>query len=130
MSKLPGQDELKETSVLSKSAVERSVICGFSKSWIGSCKTHVFKQGDKCNEHLGIKCTSCGEQATKECSETGQFVCGAPLCDNCEHTISENGTNGGVGFNAQLPPDGMKSHCKKIDQRYLPWYMRDEEKSI
>ena len=130
MNELSEQNERKETSMLSKSAVERSVICGFSRAWIGPCKTHINKEGNKCHEHSEIKCSSCGEQATRECYETGQFVCGAPLCDDCEHTRTENGTNVGIGFDAQLPTEGMKSHCKKTEQRYLPWYQRDEAKSI
>lgn len=104
---------------------ERLVICGFDKAWIGKCKTLVHKEGGKCEEHKYIKCCSCGAQATRKCDETGQFVCGAQLCDDCDHTIFEDGTNGGIGFNAQPPPDGIKVHCKKTEQKFKPWYARD-----
>jgi hypothetical protein len=50
------------------------------------------------------------------------------LCDNCEHTIYEDGTNGGIGFNAQRPPEGMKTHCEKKHQIYAPWYMREDNR--
>lgn len=97
-------------------------ICGFSKAWIGKCNN---KKG-KCIEHDGLKCSSCGESATRSCPETGQFVCGVPLCDNCEHTIYEDGTNGGIGFDGKQRPEGMKQHCKKGEQRHTPWHEREE----
>lgn len=100
--------------------------CNYGKAWVGGCKTEVSSSGDRCKEHADIKCASCGSDATRECDETGQFVCGAPLCDNCEHTISKDGTNGGVGFNAQDPPKGMKAHCKKTEQQHSPWYVTDQ----
>jgi hypothetical protein len=57
-------------------------------------------------------------------------VCGALLCDECEHTIAEDGTNGGIGFYRTSPlPEGFKEHCKKADQVYKPWYVREMEES-
>lgn len=89
--------------------------CKFSKAWIGLCNK------ENCTEHKDLKCCSCGEPATRECDETFGFVCGEPLCSSCEHTIGEDGTNSGK------LPEGMKRHCKKSEQVYLPWYMRDEK---
>ena len=97
--------------------------CPFIKAWSGRCNRPVPKGATTCQEHK-LTCSSCGAQATHECDETGQFVCGAPLCDNCEHTIFGNGTNGGIGFYAQNPPAGMKAHCKKSEQIFKPWYER------
>ena len=97
--------------------------CGFDQAWVGNCKTPVASENDRCEKHTK-KCVSCGVMATRSCDQTGQFVCGAPLCDDCEHTIAADGTNGGIGFNAQSPPEGMKDHCKKGEQRYSPWYSR------
>lgn len=88
--------------------------CEFRLAWIGACKAD--SEGMFCDEHKDIKCSSCGEKATKECYETMGFVCGFPLCDNCEHTIREDGTNSG-----ELP-EGMKGHCKKTEQTHKPWY--------
>lgn len=92
--------------------------CTFSLAWIGPCKeaagNHQF-----CQKHKDKKCSSCGEQATHECSETMGLVCGSYLCDNCEHTMCENGCNSG----APLPP-GLKTHCKKSEQVYKPWYTK------
>jgi hypothetical protein len=102
-------------------------VCGFSIAWCGSCKNPVpVSEGEKvrCKEHRGLECESCGAQASRTCAETGQFVCGCTLCDECEHTIFPDGTNGGIGFNAQQLPEGMKRHCKKSEQRFKPWYMR------
>lgn len=94
--------------------------CGFEEAWVGPCDAD-----SPCKEHQDLKCASCGSQATRSCDETGQFVCGAPLCDDCEHTTAADGTNGGIGFNAQPAPEGMKKHCKKNDQKYKPWYGRE-----
>jgi len=101
--------------------------CRFIKAWIGQCKNDAI-EGEFCKEHADLKCCSCGAQATHECDETGQFVCGAPLCDNCEHTIAKDGTNGGIGFIRTSPlPKGYKSHCRKDAQIYQPWYARKGE---
>jgi hypothetical protein len=97
--------------------------CGFNKAWIGPCQNE-----QPCKDHKDLKCCSCGAPATQSCEETGQFVCGAPLCDECEHTLHEDGTNGGVGFNQCEPLEGMKTHCRKTEQRFKPWYVQEMEK--
>ncbi len=98
-------------------------MCTFNEAWIGTCK----EAGEPfCEKHTQLTCASCGEQASRTCAQTGQFVCGAPLCEKCEHTIAENGTNGGIGFNSQMPPEGMKAHCRKVDQIHKPWYERED----
>ena len=101
--------------------------CEFNKAWIGQCTNARVIGTVYCEEHLGKVCSSCGTQATHECAETGQFVCGAFLCDDCEHFIYESGTNGGIGFNAEAPPEGFKSHCKKSEQVNKPWYEKEKE---
>ncbi len=83
--------------------------CTFTRAWIGHCGK------PDCTEHAAIKCCSCGNPATHECGETYGFVCGAPLCEECGHQIAEDGTNG-----------GRSVHCRRDQQKHLPWYMRDE----
>lgn len=90
--------------------------CNFNIAWVGPCKNEI-----PCAEHASLKCVSCGSTATKECDETGQFCCGAPLCNECEHTICEDGSNGLV---ISYLPEGYKAHCKKNEQVYTSWYMR------
>lgn len=102
--------------------------CNFELAWMGKCKEPVTTNSMFCKKHKNEKCVSCGKPATHTCSETGQFVCGFSLCDNCEHTIFSDGTNGGIGFNIEKPPEGMKEHCKKTEQKYAPWYMRTKTK--
>lgn len=46
-------------------------------------------------------------------STIGGLTCGASLCDECEHELDGNGT---TGFHFR--------HCKKVDQKYTPWYER------
>lgn len=95
--------------------------CGYGMGWAGKCKKET-----PCPHHSHLVCFSCGNKATHECDETGQFVCGCHLCDDCEHTIAEDGTNGGVGFVQTSPhPPGLKSHCRKSEQVYKPWYARE-----
>lgn len=100
--------------------IERGM-CGFLQSWIGRCGNT-----RPCQKHGSETCRSCSAPATHDCEQTGQFVCGEPLCDDCEHTIFPEGHNGGVGFNAQPVPEGMKRHCKKSEQKFKPWYARDD----
>lgn len=97
---------------------KHSVICRFDLAWIGQCK-NVADESGFCEKHKDIKCVSCGEQATHECAETMGLVCGAPLCDNCEHTIQSNGCNSGGEL-----PKGLKHHCKITEQVFKPWYAR------
>lgn len=102
-------------------------MCKFNIAWVGDCKTEPGEGEDFCQEHSNMKCSSCGEQATHTCEETGQFVCGSPLCDECEHTTAEDGTNGGIGFFRTSPlPEGYKTHCKKSDQAHQPWYTQEQ----
>lgn len=91
--------------------------CGFNEAWIGRCKEPTPIDGDRCEKHRGKKCASCGQDATRSCDETMGLVCGAPLCDDCEHTTYPNGCNSGVPL-----PKGMKSHCGKAAQVFKPWF--------
>jgi hypothetical protein len=47
------------------------------------------KVGRLCEKHAAVKCAGCNGPATHECGECLQFVCGAPLCDGCDHDRSE-----------------------------------------
>ena len=90
--------------------VRQMGLCGFNEAWIGTCLNH-----SPCTKHQHLICGSCGEPATHTCSETGQFVCGVPLCQKCEHVTFPDGTNGGVGFNQEKLPEGVaKRHCRKV----------------
>lgn len=54
--------------------------CEYRLAYYGKCQ----KLGRPyCELHSNMNCVSCGNQATHECEETFQFVCGYPLCDNC-----------------------------------------------
>ena len=70
--------------------------CKFDIAWRGRCGTAC--QGQVCEQHEKVKCCVCGAQATHECDHTGQFVCGAPLCDNCEGFTDTTKPSGGWGF--------------------------------
>ena len=102
--------------------------CKWNMAWVGRCKNPAIEGSGFCKDHQR-QCSSCGVPATHECDETGKCVCGYPLCDDCEHTIFPDGTNGGVGFNVHRLPDGMKTHCKKTEQRFKPWYARESSDS-
>ena len=70
--------------------------CRYSIAWQGACKTEC--EGDICEKHTKVVCCVCGHQATNECNHTGQFVCGAPLCNNCEGHTDASKPSGGWGF--------------------------------
>lgn len=88
----------------------KPAICGFSEAWVGRCKLPPLPGGCRCEKHEGWVCESCGAPATHTCDETFAFVCGARLCDNCEHEIQPDGTNGFV-----------YKHCRKDQQKHKPW---------
>jgi hypothetical protein len=54
--------------------------------------------GHYCTEHLATTCIVCKKQATHNCAYEGQFVCGAPLCDNCTGYNEEGKSSGNWGF--------------------------------
>jgi len=98
-------------------------VCRFIRAWIGPCSAPI-----PCKIHENTKCVSCEGAATHECEETGQSVCGAKLCDECEHTIAADGTNGGIGLYRTAPlPEGCGTHVRKDKQVYTPWYERKLE---
>lgn len=70
--------------------------CRYDLAWRGPCKAEC--EGDICETHAKVKCCVCGEQATNECNHTGQFVCGATMCDNCEEFTDTSKPAGGWGF--------------------------------
>lgn len=84
--------------------------CTFELAWVGKCKSK------NCTKHAQIKCVCCGAQAIRECPETFGFVCGSPLCGDCEHELTEEGVN----FS------GCK-HVRKGEQKHLPWFAREPE---
>ena len=71
--------------------------CEFIRAWAGQCKSAADQSGF-CEEHREKKCIVCGHQATGECSYSGQFVCGAPLCDSCEGYTDRGKPSGVWGF--------------------------------
>lgn len=57
--------------------------CKFVKAWIGDCNAPTEQGQEYCEIHSKMVCAVCGKQATHDCAETYQFVCGIPLCDEC-----------------------------------------------
>lgn len=63
-------------------------LCSFLEAWRGQCGKPVVEGHRYCRAHLGVKCWNegCSNQATIECANTFQFVCGVPYCSDCgEH---------------------------------------------
>lgn len=71
--------------------------CPYSLAWIGLCGAEAGTDG-YCEAHSGLKCQSCGNQAAGECSYTGQFVCGFPLCPDCTGWEDRSKESGSWGF--------------------------------
>ena len=97
------------------------VMCAWVEAWVGRCKNTPSENG-YCDAHKDRKCASCGADATHSCEATMALVCGANLCDDCEHTLCANGCNSGASL-----PEGLKAHCKKSEQVYNPWYLVESE---
>ena len=92
--------------------------CNFDKAWVGPCRNPVETEGERCAEHTGQDCASCNAPASRQCDETmGPFVCGAPLCVDCAHTLCSNGCNSGGSL-----PKGLKAHCRRGAQIFKAWY--------
>lgn len=70
--------------------------CRYYPCYQNQCKNEC--DGEFCVKHAGKKCRVCGEQAAHECNHTGQFVCGVPLCDNCEGFTDTSKPSGAWGF--------------------------------
>jgi hypothetical protein len=72
--------------------------CSYDIAWVGCCKKETAAGQIMCDEHAKEKCISCGAAAIKQCDYTGQFVCGYPLCDDCEGWTDSTKPYGGWGF--------------------------------
>ena len=73
-------------------------ICGFDRAYMGRCQQEPASGQLRCQAHADIKCGVCGAPATHECSYTGQFVCGVPLCQACEGYEEASKPGGVWGF--------------------------------
>lgn len=71
--------------------------CTFDRAWCGPCGKPLASGSDiLCDEHLPLRCSSCGKQATRDCEYTGQFVCGFPLCVACGPVVDPNQADFGM----------------------------------
>lgn len=64
-------------------------MCGFLEAWIGRCRNP-----KPCKKHASQKCWKCGEQAIRNCAETGVLVCGMPECKDHPHSEHHHGFGG------------------------------------
>lgn len=59
--------------------------CDFNMGYAGRCKSTEIIENGQCKTHQNM-CCMCKEQlATESCAHSGQFVCGAPICEKCNH---------------------------------------------
>lgn len=66
--------------------------CRFTLAYVGRCESDALPGKTMCSKHDGLACRGCGAQATQECPSASSLVCGAPICDDCEH--DRPGTDG------------------------------------
>ena len=71
--------------------------CPYFPAYSGRCNGMKGASG-YCIKHTEKKCCVCGDQAVRECNHTGQFVCGYPLCRNCEGFTDDKKSGGTWGF--------------------------------
>jgi len=60
--------------------------CRYDEPWQGECGKPTVSGSDFCEEHHGRLCRVCKDQATRGCPHAGSLVCGAPLCDDHNHS--------------------------------------------
>lgn len=60
--------------------------CEFVIAWIGQCSRQAGPGLTLCRDHAKQRCVECGKQAFRDCEETAELVCGAPLCHQCSHS--------------------------------------------
>lgn len=71
--------------------------CRYYPAYSGRCGALAGESGF-CARHVGKTCCVCGDQAVSECNHTGQFICGAPLCADCEGWVDTTKAGGSWGF--------------------------------
>lgn len=81
------------TSFILGDEKKESMQCEFDMGYAGRCKGNSSLYSKYCKTHDDMTCVSCGKQATHQCTETLQLVCGSPLCDNCKHSPVNYGPN-------------------------------------
>lgn len=72
--------------------------CQYVPAYSSGCKAISVDEHRRCKAHTGKVCVSCGGPAMHECNHTGQFVCGAPLCRDCEGWNDTSKASGTWGF--------------------------------
>ena len=82
---------------MSADAAKAEFGCPYYPAYSNRCNALKGESGF-CSRHTGKRCSVCGEQATRECNHTGQFVCGAPLCDDREGFVDSSQPSGSWGF--------------------------------
>lgn len=71
--------------------------CRFVPAYSQACGRLTSNSNRICPLHTAV-CAVCGALATNECSYCGQFVCGTPLCDDCEGWNDDTKASGSWGF--------------------------------
>ena len=75
--------------------------CRYVPAYSSPCGALIADENGFCAKHKKrAQCCvkNCENRATHECNHCGQFVCGAPLCDDCHGTTDETKTSGCWGF--------------------------------
>ncbi len=57
--------------------------CTFALGWGRVCNKP--SNNGLCSEHENLTCRSCGGKAVRSCEHAVSLVCGAPLCETCQH---------------------------------------------
>ncbi len=77
----------------------KSVPCKFDeKGWV-PCKKP--STNGWCSKHEEVKCVSCGEHAVRSCDVGSSLICGAALCQTCQHGLDGKHVTKQV-YNAQM----------------------------
>ncbi len=89
-----------------------SIPCKFDIAWVGACGKPT--NNGWCTEHEGLVCCVCKGKAVRSCEHTGTLVCGAPLCDTCQHSLDGGGHVTKEIFTKQL--DGQRQQQEDMER--------------
>ncbi len=93
--------------------------CAYYPAYSSRCGLSA-TNGEFCENHAGNRCCVCQQQAFSECNHTGQFVCGARLCRQCEGWEDQAKPSGAWGFMNHSHRRKLACDAVRLDPRGKP----------
>ncbi len=99
----------------------KSKPCLLEVSWVGKCDKP--STNGWCSKHENLKCCSCGAKATQDCDHGSSLICGAPLCETCQHSLDGDRHVTGAVYKEQTDKRkqeevAVEQSRKSLEQRF------------